>query len=575
MKRTILIISMLCFAMSFMAQEVQDVQEVQGVQEQNELKGAHPWRNEENENGIIEDYTHWSIAPMIGLNVFDGDFSSERRHAVGFPSLGFFFDYSFTPVWGINVEYMWSHYTVKGKTSPRNAHTLLRGDMHKLGLGLNMDIISLFFPLWNRKLFCGFPSLGAGYMWYKNTTMYPDASRLHTAEYINSKGENGPESMDKYKGTFYIQMGVAFEVNINRTFGVGARATYSYFMNDYTDNRGYSTAAALASKNNDGLFDVVAYMRIKFNPLKKTHTRNVYSFDSWKKNKKQQVEGMCHDTVIIRHDSIIVRETYEHITTTTAAAVERENMQYYYVYFDNAKYNLDNRALVTIQQVADRLEEDSTLYAVAIGYCDNTGSDATNYILGDKRAWRVVDELQEEHGIDESHLFGAGLGKVKGNRSQGSYAPNRRASIRLVDKETFEQLKEELEGKRESRLIDVEEEDYEQQRASVRTNSYSSSVERTVPLAESARPEKVNVYKERTGESVTADESTTLAKLARQYYNNTYCWVYIFIANMDKLRNPNSVKAGMELTIPELTKAEMRITKDEGLVLYNNARQGR
>ena len=250
-------------------------------------------------------------------------------------------------------------------------------------------------------------------------------------------------------------------------------------------------------------------------------------------------------------------------------------MQYYYVYFDNAKYNLDNRALVTIQQVADRLEEDSTLYAVAIGYCDNTGSDATNYILGDKRAWRVVDELQEEHGIDESHLYGAGLGKVKGNRSQGSYAPNRRASIRLVDKETFEQLKEELEGKRESRLIDVEEEDYEQQRASVRTNSYSSSVERTVPLAESARPEKVNVYKERTGESVTADESTTLAKLARQYYNNTYCWVYIFIANMDKLRNPNSVKAGMELTIPELTKAEMRITKDEGLVLYNNARQGR
>jgi hypothetical protein len=46
-----------------------------------QLKGAHPWRNSENENGIIEDYTHWSIAPTIGFNYFDGDFSSEKKHA--------------------------------------------------------------------------------------------------------------------------------------------------------------------------------------------------------------------------------------------------------------------------------------------------------------------------------------------------------------------------------------------------------------------------------------------------------------------------------------------------------------
>jgi hypothetical protein len=44
---------------------------------------------------------------------------------------------------------------------------------------------------------------------------------------------------------------------------------------------------------------------------------------------------------------------------------------------------------------------------------------------------------------------------------------------------------------------------------------------------------------------------------------------------MDRLKNPNDLKPGTELIIPELTASEMRITKDEGLVLYNNARQRR
>ena len=67
----------------------------------------------------------------------------------------------------------------------------------------------------------------------------------------------------------------------------------------------------------------------------------------------------------------------------------------------------------------------------------------------------------------------------------------------------------------------------------------------------------------------------TLAKLARKYYNNTYCWVYIYIANKDKLTSPNVMPAGISLTIPELTQKEMQITKDESLVLYSNTRQGK
>jgi hypothetical protein len=83
----------------------------------------------------------------------------------------------------------------------------------------------------------------------------------------------------------------------------------------------------------------------------------------------------------------------------------------------------------------------------------------------------------------------------------------------------------------------------------------------------------MNVYKQRDNEEVETEKSTTLSKLARQYYNNTYCWVYIYIANKEKISNPNALVPGTKLIVPELTEKEMQITKDESLVLYSNARQ--
>ena len=148
-------------------------------------------------------------------------------------------------------------------------------------------------------------------------------------------------------------------------------------------------------------------------------------------------------------------------------------------------------------------------------------------------------------------MHAGGMGKVIARRSTTSYGPNRRAAIRLVDKETFDRLKNNLDDQKANR----------------------SEVEKTVPLTESSRLEKVNTYQQRGGEEVTVTKSITLAKLARQYYNNTYCWVYIYIANKEKISNPNALLPGTKLTIPELTAKEMQITKDESLMLFSNARQ--
>jgi outer membrane protein OmpA-like peptidoglycan-associated protein len=525
---------MLCIAMSFMAQETKKTFTVVDG-DTIQLKGAHPWRNSENRHGIIRDFSHLSISPMIGFNIFDGDFNKEMKHAIYGPSIGLMAEYNFTPVWSAGVEYMWSRYHVTGKNNSSTAKTLLDGNMHKLGVDLSMDAISLFFPHWNRKLFNGFASLGAGYMWYKNSVMFDDYSRGKTAT-------SAPIKMDSYKGTFYLQMGVAFEINLNRTFAIGARATYAYFMNDYTDGRGYSTEAALASKNNDGMFDIVAYMRVKFNAIKRTHTRNIYSLDSWKLDGVAGPAQVAHDTVIIhRHDSIIVREV---VTQEVMREIEYDNTQYYYAYFANASSELNDRALVTIQQVADRLNDDEEYYAIIIGYCDNTGTEDINFVLGDKRAESVISELHDVYDININRMYGIGMGKIAGKgRSSAAYGPNRRAVIRLVNKTTFNRMRDELEETKTMR-------------------------------ATSALPKETESgdLQTRQNKKVAATRSTTLNKLARTEYGNPNCWVYLYIANKDKLESPDMVNEGMELVVPELTEKEKKITKEECLILYGMIR---
>lgn len=572
MKKSLLVISLLCFSVAMFAQEE--------PQQNEEVKGAHPYKVEENKE-VASEYAHWSLIPRAGFNAFDGDFTSEMKHNVAVPSAGVALEYNFTPVWSIGIQYMYDMYTVTGDPTPKdefgdqlNADTLLHGHMHKAGGYLAMDFTNLIFPRLEKKIVSIIPYIGGGAAWYRRACYYkddyyysaekgkpinPTHKRGHTYWYQNVDKEFAGDYDTNYNLVGYLQAGLNVEFNLNRTLALGVCADYTYFTRDYVDGRGYHkySESSYPSKNNDGIFDVTLNLRIKFESGKKTHVRNISSFETWEK--KQEFQP-CHDTVIIRHDSIIVRETttYEHF--------EKEQETVYYVYFDNNKSNLDNKALITIQQVADRLADDSTLYAVVTGYCDNTGSDKLNFALGDKRAENVVDELEAEHGIDTTRLYGRGMGKIIGRRSTAAYSPNRRAAIRLVDKDTFERMKANLDEQHavleEVVMVEPEPEP-------------APAPVKTVPLTESARKEKVNEYTQRESETVVTEATTTLSKLARQYYDNTYCWVFIYIANKDKITNPNKLTPGIELTIPELTEQEMDITKDEGLVLYNNARLGK
>lgn len=569
MKHGIMALLILCLATSVMAQ-------------QGRVKGAHPYKLSENKR-VATKLSRVSLTPHFGFNYFDGDFNSEMKTQLDWPSAGLDLEYSFSPVWGLGVNYTFDRFGVLGDpTKGNNADTLLAGYLHKAGGYISMDFMGLFYPAARRRIFSAEFIAGAGFVWYKRLMYYPDDAR-YISVFVDP---SGPDT--KYSNEMFLQAGFNFEFNLNRTLALGVRGTYTYFVNDYIDGRGFQGEHGIPSKNNDGLVDVTLNMRFKLVAVSKTHVRNmnVRQYDKQRDGGDGNGSGegkAVHDTIIIRHDSIIVREVADPSASSsshTSSSSERwrEAGQYYYVYFETGKADLVDNGLATIQQVADRMEEDSSLYAVVVGYCDNTGTNSLNYTLGDSRADNVIDELRAEHGIAGNRIYSAGMGKLIGRRSTASYSPNRRASIRLVDKATFDRMSKDLDEKKSHRSNEEPGSKYVLPYSSdgqTGSNRVEQNTVNTIPLSESARPEKVNPFANRNSITVEVEDQTTLAKLARQYYNNTHCWVYLYIANMEQLPNPNALEPGMELMIPELTAEEMRITKDQCLKKYYETRNNR
>ena len=588
MKKGIFILSMLsiAFAAVMQAQESKNQQ-----QEPDSIKGVHPYKLEENAKGIKPELAHWSIIPRIGFNAFDGDFTSELKHNVAIPSAGLALEYNFTPVWTVGVEYQYDQYTVTGNSKSElqhNADTLLNGHMHRAGLYLAMDLINLFFPRAQKKIVSLHPYVGAGGAWYKRSAYFmddktwgfdrngnkvlfnPTHARGNTANYINADGNVGPDYDTKYTMEGYIQAGVDLDFNLNRTLALGLRANYTYFTRDYFDGRGYHVGEdSYASKNNDGIFEITANLRFKLEAVSKSHVRNLPSYAAFDKMLADAEPKLIpHDTIIYRFDSIIVRE------------IIRENVKkqprIFNVYFDNDKDILRQDALATIQEAAEVMESEPDLYAVVIGYCDNTGSKAHNYDLGDRRAKNVFGELAEEFEIPADHMYNAGVGKIAARKSPKSFGPNRRVSIHLVDQETFELMKIQLQDKSEDRNVDESTPVIYDRTNTIRVPKLELPKEeenpvKTVSLEESARKveDVVAQYAKRRCDTVIVEKGMTFSNLARKYYDNSQCWVFIYMANSDKLTTTSDLKEGMELIIPELTAEELKIEQKDVLRLYS------
>ena len=524
LKKSIVILAALALSMNLLADE----------QKEQKPKGCHPWKVPENEL-TAEKTGHWSIIPRLGFNAFDGDFNSEMKHNVAIPNAGIGVEYNFTPVWNVGLEYMYDMYTVTGDLSLplQNADTLLCGDMHKAQVYLSMDLINLFFPKARKKIFSLFAQVGGGAGWYQSRKYYKDDEEIdithqrgHTATYINADGVNGPDRMNGYKCLPFVNAGLTAEFNLNRTLALGIRADYSYFTKDYIDGRGFSGEASHASKNNDGIFDITLGLRIKVDAMYRNHVRNFAPYreieDLAKRNAKK-------DTVlIITHDTVIMKDREKSMERHSKESQSSMYGRTFYLYFDNAKSELTEQGLTIVQQLADYMANDTSIYLDIVGVCDNTGSEDLNNKLAEARAKRVVTELREEYEVPEDHCLTMGRGKVVGRHSKSAYGPNRRVEVRIISREDYLRLKE-------------------------------------------LRQEKVKV-----DAGVNHRESVneiSLSSLARKHYGNPNCWVFIYEANKSKIKDIDNIPKNLEVSLPRLSDKQRLITPQEALEYYNKIKE--
>ena len=269
------------------------------------------------------------------------------------------------------------------------------------------------------------------------------------------------------------------------------------------------------------------------------------------------------DTLYVRQtDTIVIRETrYKKVPVTVEKEVEKvvegprtggagyeDNV--FFVYFPLGRYNLDDAAQIAVHEMAERLGEHPELGVRLTGFCDYVGGAELNDRLSVARATAVADRLKNAYGIDSRRIAVEGKGMLQNVKAE--YGPNRRVEMRL---ESIGQL--------------AKAEQPKQPKQPESTTLQQPAVKNEVPKAARAN-ESANVKLLGT-EVVTSD--MTLSQLARKYYGNTFCWVYIYAMNKGVIKNPNALQIGQTIRIPELSDVDKQITKQESEEYYKMLRR--
>lgn len=520
--------------------------------------GIHPYKPTE---FLSNGQSNWSLWLSGGFPMTDFDFGHQQKSPIGFLhdskgepafNLGLAGEYNWNNTFGIGAQYKYHSYQVLGENEVED---LINGRMHQATAFISVDIFNAWRKHQPSKIFALNLMLGGGAAFYKNTHYYPQSPRVTSGNKTASPNPITPDdkafSDNSYTCVPVVNFGASFEFNVSRSIALGFGAWYNMFTKDDVDH-------AMLGSNNDGMWDVDLVLRYKINAVKKSHMRNYVSSEAWDEQYAQSHPGYKQykgatpvdggsgkrDTLVLFHRDTVVLSDKDR-TSNYAEREEREYIKesiiqlgYHYVYFDNGKAIIDNQGLIVIQQVANRMKRDTERYAVLIGYCDNTGSDEINNKLAAQRAQNVYDELTKEYMIEEDRLACFSKGILQGNKSKAAYAPNRRVEIRLVTKDEFERLKKE-----------------NQEDISAKTSKTTT------------RAERADIQNAPT-QTIKVTANVTLSKLARQYYNNTHCWVYIYQANQDRLNDPSRLPNGIDILIPELTEAQKQITKEQAHDLY-------
>ncbi|MBR1923495.1 MAG: OmpA family protein [Paludibacteraceae bacterium] len=530
--------------------------------------GVHPHRSTA---PVATEESKVSLYLAAGGNLFDGDFTSEKKHAFYLPTVALGGAYHFNNTWALGLEYKFRNYKVFGQNTSEHAHTLLAGRSHQANGYLTFDVFNMFRPQNKHKLFSLDLILGAGAIWYKNQVYYPNEYKMDLhRDFVYLQHTKDQESLanDKFKCYAAFIGGASFEFNLNRSLQLGARVLYNYTTTDLVDGR-------TRGNNNDGMLDMEILLRYKIDAVKKSHTRNfrgekaLAAINAEAEKAKQpaveeeeevpELEDRRDTVYMFRRDTLYMIGQngmgLGKLTGTIPGGYDETevipNPHYYYVvYFDNDNPTLDNMAMMIIQEASQRMLQDRNLYALIIGSCDNTGAIEYNKWLAVTRAANVEKEMNQMYGVDSTRMHTVGKGIIIDNRPEGSFRPNRRVEIHLLKKGEFEQAMQ----------VYREFESNKQVKRGSAVRSKDENVQARSTRIEIIVPGDLDVA---NGDQITVRRNTTLQRLAQKYYNNPNCWVYIYLANGDTIKTTDQVPEGSEIILPLLTEAQRKVTVGE------------
>ena len=484
--------------------------------------------------------SHWTLYLDAGGNWFDADYPAKAVEALYAPTVGLGFTYNFNPTWGLGLEGLYSPLRIMEKKDG-SPNTLFDAQMYRVQAVSSFDIINAWVPDNRHKIVALNVLVGGGAGIYRRDV-------FSSYKRDDSKTPDKTDKDGKFQFCPMIMAGADLQFNISRSVSLGLKATYTYFTKDDIDGR-------LKGTNNDGIVDFTLSLRYKINAVKKSHVCNVADEDKFEarisKAKEDAKPAKADTVVVVQKDTVVISNT---VTSLQKAASDND---YRYIYFAPNQSALKDNDLTIIQQVASRLQRNNNLYAEVVGYCDNTGSENYNLQLGAARAHNVMNELISEHGITPDRIVAYSGGIIEGKRSKTAYGPNRRVEIRLLGADEFDAAKQRY-------------------RQAPQPSPAADRKAPAVSKAASSTPSAPVVVDMQLSGKTVAKEVTrqdwTLSKMARKHYANTYCWVYIYMANKDKIANPDKVAVGLEVNIPELTESQQMITRRQADKILENLR---
>ena len=398
----------------------------------NSPQGVHPYKSVTN---LSDQKAHWSIAIEGGIDLIDGDFVQKEMSIIPAtkvrPAFGIGVEYSFNPMWGLALYYDYLNYGVK--TKGHEDEWALWGNMHLGELFVNFNLINAWVPARRKNIVSLYVLVGGGLAFYN-----ADYNSFVEGEPIAHPRKNGKADM-----AGVISVGAELEFNVTREFSLGLKGLYHMFTADNID-------AKVQGNNNDCIEFAALNLRWKINGKKKNHVHNYSSdytlaglsmFGGNSAGSAVVDTIIVKDTVVVEHkDTVYMVQNNQDIVQQTSVSQERTPIDIAYAYFAFDDAELNEQSLITIQQVANRLQQDSTLYVEIRGYCDNTGTDEHNEELGQKRAETVMRELIDVYGIDKDRFLPISKGRIQNVKKP--YGPNRRVEMRLTTKDELYQLRE-------------------------------------------------------------------------------------------------------------------------------------